>query len=119
MSNDGLPEGLESTEIQPTIGEQRYHALLNRVLKGQKIKAVFLNSFDDGHGRNAYAPIIALESGQSIYFSVRPTDSKERGVVLDDGLHGEFDITLHVTETRQLQGVEGPDSYEPEPEGKQ
>lgn len=53
---------------------------LNSVIAGTKIQKIELNEFDDGRGDTAYNPVIHLEDGTSILFTVTETEIGEYGV---------------------------------------
>lgn len=51
-----------------------------RLLVGRTIAAVDLRPFTDGRGGKSYRPILTLDNGATIEFTVQETESSEYGV---------------------------------------
>lgn len=51
-----------------------------RLLAGRTIVAVDLRPFPDGRGSKAYRPVLTLDNGATLSFTVQETESQEYGV---------------------------------------
>lgn len=51
-----------------------------RLLEGRRIKTFALQSFPDGRGGKAHNPVIILDNGARLMFTVTETETGEYGV---------------------------------------